>query len=53
MTSRWCMEGEHLYCGGLERDRGDGTLVPCECRCHGPRVIDEDYDAVEREESET
>ena len=32
-----CRDGAHAYCGGETRDRGDGSLVQCECPCHGHR----------------
>lgn len=39
-----CADGCHRYCGGETVDRADGTLVYCECRCHGRVRADQDPD---------
>lgn len=31
---RECRRGAHRLCGGMQRDRGDGTEWRCECSCH-------------------
>ena len=37
-----CKDGYHSYCGGALTDPGDGSLVYCECRCHGKVTADVD-----------
>jgi len=39
-----CADGYHAYCGGYERDRGDGTMIECECNCHKWTRMEESWD---------